>query len=71
MEIISGRPAVDFDLEHGEHYLVQKVTTLEQPINQYKVALLFIEQPSFYSICRKNEACFFVCECAGMGSLQG
>ncbi|KAJ8754150.1 hypothetical protein K2173_002049 [Erythroxylum novogranatense] len=24
LEIISGRSAVDFDLEHGEHYLVQK-----------------------------------------------
>ncbi|KAJ6362557.1 hypothetical protein OIU78_002872 [Salix suchowensis] len=24
LEIISGRPVVDFDLEHGEHYLVQK-----------------------------------------------
>jgi len=34
LEIISGRPVVDFDLEHGEHYLVQKVKTSEQSMNQ-------------------------------------
>ena len=34
LEIISGRPVVDFDLEHGEHYLVQMVKTSEQSMNQ-------------------------------------
>lgn len=28
MEIVSGRSAVDFDLELGEHFLVQKVYTI-------------------------------------------
>lgn len=25
LEIVSGRATVDFDLEHGEHHLVQRV----------------------------------------------
>lgn len=33
LEIISGRSAVDFDLELGEHYLVQKVEILTHMFN--------------------------------------
>lgn len=30
MEIVSGREVVVFDMEHGEHYLVQKVTKFKK-----------------------------------------
>ncbi|KAJ6699149.1 RECEPTOR-LIKE KINASE [Salix purpurea] len=55
LEIISGRPVVDFDLEHGEHYLVQKAWEAYMGNN-----LLQIVDPALHMDFPEEEALRFL-----------